>query len=49
MPLSATLKSLPATTIDIVRVALAFLSSGASKDSMKICNIKDKDIFPVPF
>jgi hypothetical protein len=42
MPLSATLKSLPATTIDIVSVALAFLSSGASKDSMEICTVLTK-------
>jgi hypothetical protein len=44
MPLSATIKSQPATTIDIVSADLAFLSLKASKDSMKICHIKNKGI-----
>jgi hypothetical protein len=45
----SSLTSTHATTIDIVSADLAFLSSGASKDSIKICNLKNKDIIPVPF
>jgi len=49
MPLSATIKSQPGTTIDIVSADLAFLPRGPSKDSMKICHIKNKGISPVLF